>query len=57
MPMDATFFEKYLVIYKMDCASDHSHGMGLQWKLGSGLFFFVGLDIDCFSGLLWLFDS
>jgi hypothetical protein len=57
MPMDAAFIEKYLVNYKMDCVDDHSQAMGLQRKFVSSLFFFFDLGKDCFSGLLWLFES
>ena len=43
MPMDVTFFEKYLAIYQTDFVSDHSHAMGLWRKFVNGLFFFVDL--------------
>lgn len=57
MPIDAAFFETYLANYKMDCVSDHSHITGLLRKFVSGLFIFDDVGKDCFSGLLWLFDS
>lgn len=57
MPMDTVFFEKYLVNYKMDCVSEHSHIMGLQRKLVSSLFFFDDVGKNCFSRLLSLIDS
>lgn len=57
MLMDVTFFENYLAIFQTDFVNDHSHTMGLERKFVSSLLFFVDLGKDCFSGLLWLFDS